>query len=628
MPHTKQKIAAYIDQQARVDTLRFLTCGSVDDGKSTLIGRLLYEAQLLFDDQVEALRKASKKSGHQAGEMDFALLVDGLAAEQEQGITIDVAYRFFATNKRKFIVADTPGHEQYTRNMVTGASTAQLAILLVDARKGLLTQTKRHALIASLLGIRHIVLAVNKMDLVGYDPAMFHNISADFQNIVQHLHFASITCIPTAAIHGDNILNASIHTPWYTGPSLLGFLETLQVHQDTVAQPLRLPVQWVNRPHQDFRGFAGQITSGQLQVGDRIQVLPAGSTSRVKDILLFDTPWQRAIAGQSITVTLQDPIDISRGDVIVSAAAPCQVANHWEATLVWMGDPACVQGKDYLLQHGTQTVQATITRIAYRYELDTLSLQPAKALRNNQLGIVHLETDRVLPFEPYEKNRPMGAFILIDRATNATLAAGMIRSAPTQPTNLQRQSFSITKAHRIAHSGHRAKCIWLTGISGAGKSTIANALEKLLHQQGIRTYVLDGDNLRHGLNKDLGFTDPDRIENMRRTAEVAKLLVDAGLVTITALIAPFRQARDKARHLFQEGDFIEVFVHTPLHIAEERDPKGLYKKARQASLDHFTGITSSYEPPLKPEITIDTLTQQPEAAAQTIAAHYYSQGAT
>ena len=600
-------IHAYLREQREMDMLRFLTCGSVDDGKSTLIGRLLYEAKSLFEDQLAALEADSRRVGTQGGDLDFALLVDGLSAEREQGITIDVAYRFFATGRRKFIVADTPGHEQYTRNMVTGASTADLAILLVDARQGVLTQTRRHAYLVSLLGIREVVLAVNKMDLVGFAQARFDEIVETFRTFAAPLGLARITAIPLSALRGDNVTTRSAAMPWYAGPALLEHLETVDVRRDDAdAAPLRFPVQWVNRPNQDFRGFAGTLVSGRLSAGDRVRVQPSGRESTVRRIVTAAGDLPAARAGQAVTLVLADEVDVSRGDVLSLADAPAEVADQFETTIVWMHDEPLLPGRPYLLKLGTRTVNATVTDIKYKVNVNTLEHLAAKSLGLNEIGVCNVSLDRAVPFDPYTANRDTGGFILVDRIENHTLAAGLIHFALRRAHNIHVQAVDVDKAARAAAKAQKPCVIWFTGLSGAGKSTLANALERHLHALGRHTYLLDGDNVRHGLNRDLGFTEADRVENIRRVAEVAKLMVDAGLIVITAFISPFRAERRLARSLLGEGEFIEVFVDVPLEVAESRDPKGLYRKARRGELVNFTGIDSPYEAPEQPEIVVRT----------------------
>jgi bifunctional enzyme CysN/CysC len=615
-----EDIDAYLHQHQHKSLLRFITCGSVDDGKSTLIGRLLYDSKMIFEDQMAALEADSKKVGTQGGAIDFALLVDGLAAEREQGITIDVAYRFFSTEKRKFIVADTPGHEQYTRNMVTGASTADAAVILIDARKGVLTQTRRHSYLVSLLGIRHVVLAVNKMDLVGWDPAVFDRIVADYRAFAEQIGLTVFTPIPISGLGGDNIASSSEHTPWFKGPILMDWLESVEVEDDLQSKPFRMPVQWVNRPNLDFRGFSGLIASGSIKPGDRIRALPSGRESRVARIVTLPGDLDQAVAGQSVTLTLEDEIDISRGDVIATADAPAPVANQFEATLVWMDDEPLPPGRTYLLKLGARTVSASVTDIKHRVNVNTLEHTAAKRLELNEIGLVNLSLDQAIPFEAYADNRQMGGFILVDRLSNRTVGAGMINFALRRADNIHWQHTDVTKASRSALKAQRGQVVWLTGLSGAGKSTIANLVEKRLHALGRHTYLLDGDNVRHGLNKDLGFTEEDRVENIRRVAEVAKLMVDAGLIVLTAFISPFRAERQLARDLLDQGEFIEVFVDTPLAVAEARDVKGLYKKARSGQLKNFTGVDSPYEAPETPELRIDTTAIDPVEAAEKIVA--------
>ncbi|AAK23461.1 sulfate adenylyltransferase subunit CysN [Caulobacter vibrioides] len=615
-----EDIEAYLHQHQHKSLLRFITCGSVDDGKSTLIGRLLYDSKMIFEDQMAALEVDSRKVGTQGGAIDFALLVDGLAAEREQGITIDVAYRFFSTEKRKFIVADTPGHEQYTRNMVTGASTADAAVILIDARKGVLTQTRRHSYLVSLLGIRHVVLAVNKMDLVGWDKGVFDAIVADYRAFAEQIGLSVFTPIPISGLGGDNMATRSDATPWFEGPILMDWLEAVEVEDDLQAKPFRMPVQWVNRPNLDFRGFSGLIASGSIKPGDRIRALPSGRESRVARIVTLPGDLDQAVAGQSVTLTLEDEIDISRGDVIAAADAPAPVANQFEATLVWMDDEPLPPGRTYLLKLGARTVGASITDIKHRVNVNTLEKTAAKRLELNEIGVCNLSLDQAIPFEAYAENRHMGGFILIDRLSNRTVGAGLINFALRRADNIHWQHTDVTKVSRAALKRQRGQVVWLTGLSGAGKSTIANLVEKRLHALGRHTYLLDGDNVRHGLNKDLGFTEEDRVENIRRVAEVAKLMVDAGLIVLTAFISPFRAERQLARDLLEPGEFIEVFVDTPLAVAEARDVKGLYKKARSGQLKNFTGVDSPYEAPESPELRIDTTAIDPVEAAERIVA--------
>ncbi len=613
-------VDAYLQQHETKDLLRFITCGSVDDGKSTLIGRLLHDTKLLLDDQVAALAADSRRHGTQGEGIDFALLVDGLAAEREQGITIDVAYRFFATDKRKFIVADCPGHEQYTRNMATGASTADLAVVLVDARKGLLTQTRRHSYIVSLLGIRHVVLAVNKMDLVEYDPSVFERIAAEYRSLAASLGITEVTCIPLSALRGDNLLARSPATPWYAGPSLLEHLETVSVARAAADIGFRMPVQWVCRPDQDFRGFAGTVAAGAVAPGDAIAVLPSGQRSRIARIVTAVGDLGRAGAGQAVVLTLDDEIDASRGDVIASAMQPAEIADQFAAHLLWMGDQPLLPGRPYWLRIGTRTVGAQVTEIKHRVDVNTQEELAAKSLELNEVGYCNLYLDQAVPFEAYADNRELGAFILIDRQDNATVGAGTIDFALRRAGNIHWQHLDVDKRERARIKHQRPRCLWFTGLSGAGKSTIANLVEKRLTALGRHTYILDGDNVRHGLNKDLGFSDADRVENIRRVAEVAKLMVDAGLIVLVSFISPFRAERRMARALFAEGEFVEVYVDTPLAVAEARDAKGLYAKARAGELRNFTGIDSPYEAPEAPEVVLDTLAESPEALADRLAA--------
>ncbi len=600
------QVDEYIETQSKLDLLRFITCGSVDDGKSTLIGRMLYEAQLIFEDQVSALQSDSRKMGTQGADIDFALLVDGLAAEREQGITIDVAYRYFNTDRRKFIVADTPGHEQYTRNMVTGASTADVAVILVDASQGILNQTRRHSFIASLLGIKHVVLAINKMDLVGFKEEIFDQIHEAYLSFAELLNFETITPIPLSALKGDNVIERSRTTDWYHGPTLLGFLETVDVRKSQQDYPFRYPVQWVNRSNSEFRGFSGTVVAGSIARGEAVRALPSGEVANVKEIILYQDQLTRCVADQAVTITLDREIDISRGDILVTADDPCEVSDQFEVTLVWMDQEEGFAGRSYLMKIGTQLVNATITDIKFKYDINTHDQLSSKTLHLNEIGRATISLDKAVPFEAYEKCREMGAFVLIDRYRYATVAAGMISFALRRASNVHTQALTVDRAARERLNNHSGKVIWFTGLSGSGKSTLANAMEQRLYKLGIRTYILDGDNVRQGLNKDLGFTDADRVENIRRIAEVAKLMVDAGLVVMTAFISPFRSERDMARSLFNEGEFIEVFVDTPLAIAEDRDPKGLYRKARRGELPHFTGIDSPYEAPEAPEFDLDT----------------------
>lgn len=599
--------------------LRFVTCGSVDDGKSTLIGRLLYDSNLILDDQFAALEQDSRRVGTQGQDLDFALLVDGLAAEREQGITIDVAYRFFTTAKRKFIVADTPGHEQYTRNMVTGASTADLAVILIDARKGVLTQTRRHSYLVRLLGIRHVVLAVNKMDLAGYSETVFDKIVADYAAFATSIGMEHFTPLPISGLKGDNVTARSAHMPWYSGPTLISHLESVEIDASRNAKkPFRMAVQWVNRPNLDFRGFSGLISSGTLRVNDPIRVLPSGKTTTVSRIATFDGDLAEAGAGQSVTVCFADEIDCSRGDVLTAADSPVEAADQFEATLVWMDEAPMLPGRPYWMMTGSQIASATITEPKYKINVNTMEHLAAKTLELNAIGAVNIATDRSIPFEPYAENRDLGGFILIDKLSNSTVAAGMIRFALRRAANVHWQATDISREHHAAIKSQRPAVLWLTGLSGAGKSTIANIVEKKLAAMGRHTFLLDGDNVRHGLNRDLGFTDVDRVENIRRVGEVAKLMTDAGLIVITAFISPFRAERDMVRTMVREGEFFEIHVDTPLSEAEKRDVKGLYKKARAGTLKNFTGIDSAYEAPEKPDLRIDTMALSAEAAAEEI----------
>ncbi len=614
-----EDIHAYLDRHQHKSLLRFITCGSVDDGKSTLIGRLLYDSKMIFEDQLAALESDSKRVGTQGQEIDFALLVDGLAAEREQGITIDVAYRFFATEKRKFIVADTPGHEQYTRNMVTGASTADLAVILIDARKGVLTQTRRHSYLAHLIGIRHIVLAVNKMDLVGYDQATFDAIVADYRAFASEIGIDDFVAMPISGFKGDNITAPSANTPWYRGPSLVAHLETVELDAERdSAKPFRLPVQWVNRPNLDFRGFAGLVASGTVSPGDRVRVLPSGKTTEIARIVTLDGDLDQAVAGQSVTLTFADEIDCSRGDVIATADAPPEVADQFEATIVWMADEEMLPGRPYWLKLGTQTVTASIQHPKYQVNVNTMEHLAAKTLDLNAIGVANLSTDRPIVFEPYAANRGLGGFILIDKLTNATVAAGMLHFSLRRAQNVHWQALDVTRERRSGLKNQQPMVLWFTGLSGAGKSTIANLVEKKLVRMNRHTFLLDGDNVRHGLNKDLGFTDADRVENIRRIGEVAKLMTDSGLIVITAFISPFRAERQMVRDMMAPGEFLEIFIDTPLAEAEARDVKGLYAKARSGQLKNFTGIDSPYEPPLDPDMRIDTTGMTPEEAADLI----------
>jgi bifunctional enzyme CysN/CysC len=612
-------IEKYLKQHEKKSLLRFITCGSVDDGKSTVIGRLLYESKMLFEDQLAAIENDSKKWGTQGGDIDFALLVDGLAAEREQGITIDVAYRFFSTDRRKFIVADTPGHEQYTRNMITGASTADVAVVLIDARKGVLTQTRRHSYLVSLIGVRKVVLAINKMDLVDYSQKVFDQINEEYREFAKQIGLSDVTSIPLSGLKGDNMLVASEKTPWYHGPTLMGFLETCEVDEERLQkEAFRLPVQWVNRPNLDFRGFCGVITAGMVKPGDKIRAQPSGRESKVARIVTLNGDLPLAVAGQSVTITLEDEIDISRGDVISGVDSPAEVADQFEAALVWMHDEPMMPGRSFLMKIGTQTVTASITEPKYKVNVNTMEHLAAKQLGLNEIGVVNLALDRPIAFDPYTVNRDTGGFILINRLTNNTVGAGMLHFALRRSHNIHMQHVDVDKAARATAKGQRPGVLWFTGLSGAGKSTIANLVEKKLHAMGRHTYLLDGDNIRHGLNKDLGFTEADRVENIRRVAEVSRLMVDAGLIVLTAFISPFRSERAMARNLLGGGEFIEVHVDTPLNVAEDRDVKGLYKKARRGEIANFTGITSPYEAPEAPELRVDTTLLNAEQAADAV----------
>ena len=611
-------ISEFLHAHEHKGLLRFITCGSVDDGKSTLIGRLLYESKLILDDQMAALEADSRRVGTRGSEIDFALLVDGLAAEREQGITIDVAYRYFATERRKFIVADTPGHEQYTRNMVTGASTADLAVILVDARKGMLTQTRRHTFLAALIGLRRIVVAVNKMDLVGYDETAFSAIEQAYREFALGVGLSDVTAIPLSAVAGDNILQRSSRTPWYQGPTLMDHLESVEVGIEDLSRPFRMCVQWVNRPNPEFRGFAGQLASGRLQRGQRVRVLPSGRDTFVERIVTGTGEIDQAVSGQSITVTLATEVDVSRGDVLAAYDSPVECANQFDATIIWMHDEPLLQGREYLLKIGTRTVLATVAPVKYRINVNTLEHLSAERLELNDIGVCELEFDQPVAYEPYATSRTLGGFILIDRLTNNTVGAGLINFALRRSQNVHWQALEVDREVRAAQKGQRGCVLWLTGLSGAGKSTIANLVDKRLVALGHHTYLLDGDNVRHGLNKDLGFTSQDRVENIRRVAEVAKLMADAGLITLVSFISPFRSERRMARDLFAPGEFIEVYVDTPLAIAEGRDVKGLYRKARAGELSNFTGIDSPYEVPESPEMRVDTTSLTPEQAADLI----------
>ncbi|HEX5537243.1 MAG TPA: sulfate adenylyltransferase subunit CysN [Sphingobium sp.] len=621
-------IDRYLEVHQHKTMLRFITCGSVDDGKSTLIGRLLYDSKMIFEDQLAALEADSKRVGTQGQEIDFALLVDGLAAEREQGITIDVAYRFFATEKRKFIVADTPGHEQYTRNMVTGASTADLAVILIDARKGVLVQTRRHSYLAHLIGIKNIVLAVNKMDLVGYDQSVFDAIVEDYTAFANSIGINAFTPMPISGFKGDNITGLSENTPWYSGPTLIEHLETVEVNSAADAdKPFRMPVQWVNRPNLDFRGFSGLIATGTVKPGDAVRVLPSGKTSTVTRIVTMpgtadgsegDGDLKQAVAGQSVTLCFADEVDCSRGDVIAAADNPPQTADQFEATIVWMADEEMLPGRSYWLKLGTQTVSASVHQPKYQVNINTMEHLAAKTLDLNAIGVANLTTDKPIVFESYTDNRTLGGFILIDKISNATVAAGMLHFSLRRAQNVHWQALDVTREKHADLKNQKPVVLWFTGLSGAGKSTIANIVEQKLVRMNRHTFLLDGDNVRHGLNRDLGFTDADRVENIRRVGEVAKLMTDAGLIVITAFISPFRSEREMVRQMMKPGEFVEVHIDTPIAEAEARDVKGLYKKARSGELKNFTGIDSPYEAPEDPEIRIDTTSMSAEEAAEEI----------
>ncbi|MDE2182506.1 MAG: sulfate adenylyltransferase subunit CysN [Alphaproteobacteria bacterium] len=619
-------LKAFLAAQEKKSLLRFLTCGSVDDGKSTLIGRLLYDSKLLFDDHLAALKRDSKQHGTTGGDIDFALLVDGLEAEREQGITIDVAYRFFATDKRKFIVADTPGHEQYTRNMATGASNSELAVVLVDARKGVLTQTRRHTYIASLLGIRHVVMVVNKMDLAGFSQEVFDRISTEFSEFASHLGFQSRVAIPISARFGDNVITRSDNTPWYHGPTLLGFLETVDVETSLADTPLRLPVQWVNRPNLDFRGYAGTIVGGRVRPGDRVAVAKSGRTTTVERLVTMDGDLEEATAGDAVTMTLRDEIDISRGDVLCAADSRPDVSDQFAAHLLWMAEEELLPGRQYILKLSTSTVPAQVTALKHKVDVNTLEQLAAKTLHLNEIGMVNVSLAQPLAFDSYRENRDMGGFVLIDRFTNATVGAGMIEFGLRRATNVHWQALDVNKDARAALKHQKPVVLWFTGLSGSGKSTIANLVERTLHAEGRHTYMLDGDNVRHGLNRDLGFTDADRVENIRRVAETARLFVDAGLIVLVSFISPFRSERRMARELMGEGEFIEVFVDTPLEVCVARDPKGLYAKARAGAIRNFTGIDSPYEPPENAELVVRTEDADPARNATAILSYLKANG--
>ncbi len=612
--HAKN-IVEYLEEQRQKETLRFITCGSVDDGKSTLIGRLLYESKCIFDDQLKALETESKRYGTQGEKIDFALLVDGLEAEREQGITIDVAYRFFSTDRRRYIVADTPGHEQYTRNMATGASTAQMAVLLIDSRKGILPQTRRHHRIVTMMGIRHIVLAVNKMDLMGFEQSVFDRIEADYREFAKDANLMTLQAIPLAAVSGDNVLKRSENTPWYKGPTLFDHMDTVTVREVATRAAFRMPVQWVSRPNLNYRGFCGRIAEGSVKTGDAVRVLPSGKTTTVKSIDFFEDQLPEAEAGASITLTLNDEVDVSRGDLIVTTDHPPEVADQFQVKLLWLSEEPLVPGRSYWLKVHAKEVSATVMEIKHREDINTGSHLAAKVLNLNEIAVVTISTTHPVAFEPYTVNRTLGGFVFIDKLSCATVGAGMIEFALRRSTNIHWQSLEVGKAQRALLKNQTPRCIWFTGLSGSGKSTVANQLEKRLHAEGRHTYMLDGDNVRHGLNRDLGFTDADRVENLRRVAEVAKLMVEAGLIVIVSFISPFRAERRAARDLFAPEEFVEIHVSTPIAECEKRDVKGLYAKARKGELKNFTGIDSPYEAPENAEMVIDTSTKSPEECA-------------
>ncbi|PHR94173.1 MAG: adenylyl-sulfate kinase [Robiginitomaculum sp.] len=619
-------ILGYLDAQENKSFLRFITCGSVDDGKSTLIGRLLYDSKLIYEDQLASIEKESKKSGTQGDKIDLALLVDGLAAEREQGITIDVAYRFFSTDKRKFIVADTPGHEQYTRNMATGASTADLAILLIDARHGVQVQTRRHSHIVSLLGIKHIVVAINKMDLVDFSQKTFNEIEEDFRTFSSDLGFEDIRCIPVSALNGDNITIPSNHMSWYHGPCVLEYLENIDISANLNTDGFRLPVQWVNRPNHDFRGFSGTVAAGTISPGDEIIVIPSGKRSRIKDIVTMGANLQRARKDQAITVTLMDEIDISRGDFICGVDHPAEQSDQFQASIIWMSENKLLPGRSYMLKTTNKTVSASITDLKYTINVNDLSHDAAKTLKLNEVGVCNLSLEQAITFDTFANNRQTGCFILIDRQSNETVGAGMLNFSLRRASNVVWQNLEIGKPQRADQKHQRPVVLWFTGLSGSGKSTIASLVEKKLFDLNRHTYTLDGDNVRHGLNKDLGFTDADRVENIRRIGEIAKLMVDAGLMVLTSFISPFRAERQMARRLFDSGEFIEVFINTPLDVAESRDVKGLYAKARRGEIKNFTGIDSEYHAPTEAEIEINTVEQTAEQAAEKIVTYLKNNG--
>lgn len=622
-----EDITAYLEGHENKSLLRFITCGSVDDGKSTLIGRLLYDSKMIFEDQLDALESDSKKHGTQGENIDFALLVDGLSAEREQGITIDVAYRFFSTDRRKFIVADTPGHEQYTRNMATGASTADLAILMIDARKGILTQTRRHSFIASSLGIRKLVLAINKMDLVDYDEAVYNRIEQDFLEFAEELSAGiEIQAIPMSALVGDNITDNSDMMPWYDGPPLMEYLETVPVDDDLIKAPFRMPVQWVNRPNLDFRGFSGQIASGSIKPGDRVKTLPSAKETTIERVVVHGGDLAEGIAGQSVTLTFADEVDTSRGDIICAAGEPAEVADQFQARVLWMADDEMLPGRRYLVKIGAKTVTATVLDLKFGIDVNTLQDKPASTLGLNDFGVITLALDQPIAFDPYDVNRETGGFIFIDRMTNNTVGLGLLDFALRRSGNIHWQALDVDRAALSKQKEQKPAVLWFTGLSGSGKSTIANVLQQKLFSMGKHTFVLDGDNVRHGLNRDLGFTDADRVENIRRVSNVSKLMSDAGLITLVSFISPFRSERQMARNMMADGEFVEIFVDTPLDVAEQRDVKGLYKRARAGEIKNFTGLDSPYEAPENPELVINTVDQTAEEAADKIVAWMRERG--
>ena len=609
---------AYLADQEQKSLLRFLTCGSVDDGKSTLIGRLLYDTKLIFEDQLASLERDSARHGTTGEDIDFALLVDGLESEREQGITIDVAYRFFATAKRKFIVADTPGHEEYTRNMATGASTADLAIVLVDSRQGILPQTRRHSFIASLLGIRHIVVAINKIDLMDYSQEVYDRIVADYLEFAKDLGFETIVPIPISARYGDNVTLPSVNMPWYTGPALLDHLETVPVESDLADKPFRMPVQLVTRPNLNFRGFAGQIASGRVAVGDRVTVAKSGKSSTIRQIVTMDGDLDSAEAGQAVTLALEDEIEVSRGNILVAPGARPNVADQFQAKIIWFDADAMIPGRSYILRTEADQTPATITALKYQVNVNSFAHEAAKSLHMNEVGVCNISTQAPIVFDAYGDNRTTGNFVIIDRISNKTVGAGMIDFALRRAQNVHWQAVEVNKKAHADLKAQRPAVLWFTGLSASGKSTVANALEKILHAKGKHTYLLDGDNIRHGLNRDLGFTAEDRVENIRRVAEVARLMADAGLIVLVSFISPFRSERRLAREMMEDGEFTEIFIDTPIEVCAERDPKGLYKKAQAGEIANFTGISSPYEPPENAELHLHTVGHEPFELASRI----------